>query len=136
MNLNDAKTALRYFIEAGIPTALWGKPGIGKTDIAHQLAAEMDDTAIHVEALNLLESVDMRGLPRAVGDSVVWCIPEMFQKVNALAKKHTRVILFLDEWNTAPQSVMVPAAQLVWTGAIGPHKLESNVVIIAAGNRQ
>ena len=136
MNLLRTKSLMYYYVTRNIPVALWGAPGIGKTEITYELARELPDTTIFVEALNLYESVDLRGLPRVDGSNVVWCVPEMFQRVRALAATHGRVILFLDEWNTAAESVMVCAAQLIHTRRVGPHELPSNVLIIAAGNEQ
>lgn len=136
MNLQDAMKHARFYIDAKIPVALWGAPGIGKSEGVEQLAAEMDDCAVHIEALNLYESVDMRGLPRDIDGNVVWSVPEMFQKVRLLASQHRQVLLFADEWNTSVGSVLITWAQLVRLGRIGPHILPSNVSVIMAGNRQ
>jgi MoxR-like ATPase len=137
MNIREAAIDMRYYISADIAVALWGAPGIGKTEVVHWTAAhDMDDCAVHVEALNLYESVDLRGLPVNEGGAVVWSVPEMFQRLRALAAAHKTVILFLDEWNTAAPSVMVCAAQLVHTRRVGPHELPANVRIVCAGNRQ
>ena len=138
MNLIDARTALVAFIRHNIPVALAGAPGIGKSEMIDALTAFLDDmpTAVWLESLNLYESVDLRGLPLNDAGNVVWSIPEMFQKVRELAASHGRVILFLDEWNTAHPSVMICAAQLVNLRRVGPHFLPDNVVIVAAGNRR
>ncbi len=137
MNIREAARMMRYYITADIAVALWGAPGIGKTEVVHQTARDdMDDCVAHVEALNLYESVDLRGLPVNVAGAVVWSVPEMFQRLRALAEAHKTVILFLDEWNTAAPSVMVCAAQLVHTRRVGPHDLPGNVRIVCAGNRQ
>lgn len=135
MNIMQAKENARWYMRAKKPVFWWGGSGIGKSQAAHQLAAEEEDCGIWEERLSLYESVDMRGLPSNVGGNVVWSVPHMFQEVRKLAAKHARVILFLDELNTSSKSVLVTAMQLCLSHRIGPHELPANVWIIAAGNR-
>jgi len=136
MNLERCKTLMRRYIAADIPVFLWGAPGIGKSEAVAQLAAEFDDVAFIDERLNLYESVDLRGLPRDVDGNVIWSIPELFQRLNEASRTHRLVYLFLDEMNTAAQSVMTAAMQLVLNRRLGPHIVPKNVRIIGAGNRR
>ena len=46
------------------------------------------------------------------------------------------VVLFLDEMNSAPPSVLAAAYQLILNRRIGKYVLPDNVVVIAAGNRE
>lgn len=46
------------------------------------------------------------------------------------------VVLFLDEMNSAPPSVLAAAYQLILDRRIGKYKLPDNVVVLAAGNRE
>lgn len=46
------------------------------------------------------------------------------------------VILFLDEMNSAPPSVLAAAYQLILNRRIGKYVLPDNVVMLAAGNRE
>jgi len=44
------------------PGFIWGIPGIGKSDVIHQLAAELAIPLREMRALSL-DPVDLRGLP-------------------------------------------------------------------------
>ena len=46
------------------------------------------------------------------------------------------VVLFLDEMNSAPPSVLAAAYQLILNRRIGKYRLPDNVVMLAAGNRE
>ena len=46
------------------------------------------------------------------------------------------VVLFLDEMNSAPPSVLAAAYQLILNRRVGKYVLPDNVVMIAAGNRE
>ena len=45
---NEAKAAIRKCFKVGRPVFMWGPPGIGKSDIVHQIAAEQDREVIDV----------------------------------------------------------------------------------------
>jgi hypothetical protein len=52
------------------------------------------------------------------------------------AEQYSRIILFLDEMNSAAPSVQSAAYQLVLNRKVGTYSLPDNVVIVAAGNRE
>ena len=134
MNIHDAKEALSAYIAADIPAFLWGAPGLGKSEVVAQLAAE-DGAAFIDYRLNTLETVDLRGLPHIVAGDVEWSRPDLFKAI--LACDASRLVyVFLDEMNTASPSMMAASMQFVLNREIGPHKAPANVRIIAAGNRQ
>ena len=134
MNLHDAKLALAAYIAADIPAFLWGAPGIGKSQIAAQLADEMGAGLVNYR-LNTLETIDLRGLPHIEAGNVKWSRPDLFQTVCSFPADQL-VLVFFDEMNTAGPSMMAAAMQLVLDRRIGPHTLPGNVRIVAAGNRQ
>jgi hypothetical protein len=53
-----------------------------------------------------------------------------------MAEQYDRIILFLDEMNSAAPSVQSAAYQLVLNRKVGTYSLPDNVVIVAAGNRE
>ena len=64
--------------KTGVPTFIFGAPGVGKSQMVHQAAD--GDEVIDVR-LSMLDPVDLRGLPtvskNANGESVVeWARPE------------------------------------------------------------
>ena len=58
------------------PVMLWGAPGVGKSQIVAQVAAEENLPLIDIR-LSQLEPTDLRGIPFRVDDCVEWAIPSM-----------------------------------------------------------
>jgi hypothetical protein len=107
---------------------LWGPPGIGKSAIVKQVAREKNIGIIDLR-LSLLDSVDLRGIPVANGDTCRWSRPVFIPTEGA-------GILFMDELNTASPSVQNSALQLVLDRRVGEHVLGDGWYLIAAGNRR
>jgi hypothetical protein len=53
-----------------------------------------------------------------------------------MAAKYKKIILFLDEMNSAAPAVQAAAYQLVLNRKVGTYRLPENVLIVAAGNRE
>ncbi len=133
---NGAKNAIRKAFKKQRPLFLWGPPGIGKSDIIHQIGAEMGAHVIDIR-LSLWEPTDIKGIPYFDTNSgtMVWGSPSELP-TNELASKFPNVILFLDEMNSAAPSVQAAAYQLILNRRVGQYKLPDNVLIVAAGNRE
>ena len=133
---NGAKNAIRKAFKKQRPIFLWGPPGIGKSDIIHQLGEEMDAHVIDIR-LSLWEPTDIKGIPYFDSNSgtMVWGSPSELP-TNEFASKFPHVILFLDEMNSAAPSVQAAAYQLILNRRVGQYKLPDNVLIVAAGNRE
>ena len=111
---------------------VWGGAGIGKSQAIKQVAEELGIGFIDLR-LSLLNPVDLRGLP-TVNQSeqkAVWLEPD-FLPNGTHAKEG---ILFLDEINLAPQSVMSAGYQLILDRRLGNYQLPEGWLIVAAGNR-
>lgn len=100
----------------GIPTFVFGPPGVGKSEQVHQAAA--GETVIDVR-LSMLDPVDLRGLPTVTkgknGSEVEWARPEFIPAEG-------RGIIVFDELNTAPIAVQNAALQIILDRKCGPHK--------------
>lgn len=131
MKVNEARRYLGKVLDQDAPTSimLWGSPGIGKSDIVRQVAAEKEWRLEDVRLL-LLNPVDLRGIPVADRErgKAVWLKPEFLPDEG-------RGILFLDEINAVVPSVQAAAYQLVLDRRIGTYKLPDGWKVIAAGNR-
>lgn len=118
------------------PVFLWGPPGIGKSELVHDIAAELDAPVIDLR-MALLDPTDVRGIgfynPQT--NTMDWA-PPVDLPSKEFAKKYKYVFLFLDEMNSAPPAVQAAAYQLILNRRIGQYHLPENVVIIAAGNRE
>ncbi len=133
---SGAKNAIRKAFKKQRPLFLWGPPGIGKSDIIHQLGEEMGAHVIDIR-LSLWEPTDIKGIPYFDSNSgtMVWGAPSELPD-EALASQFPYVILFLDEMNSAAPSVQAAAYQLILNRRVGQYKLPDNVLIVAAGNRE
>jgi hypothetical protein len=133
---NGAKNAIRKAFKKQRPIFLWGPPGIGKSDIVHQIGAEMDAHVIDIR-LSLWEPTDIKGIPYfdSVQKTMVWGQPSELPNED-FASQFPHVILFLDEMNSAAPSVQAAAYQLILNRRVGTYYLPDNVLIVAAGNRE
>jgi hypothetical protein len=133
---NGAKNAIRKAFKKQRPLFLWGPPGIGKSDVIHQLGGEMDAHVIDIR-LSLWEPTDIKGIPYFDSNSgtMVWGSPSELP-TKEFASKFPHVILFLDEMNSAAPSVQAAAYQLILNRRVGQYRLPDNVLIVAAGNRE
>jgi len=133
---NRAKKSITRAFKKKRPIFLWGPPGIGKSDIVHQIGNSMSAHTIDVR-LSLWEPTDIKGIPyyAANDNSMQWAAPAELPTL-ALAKKHKWIILFLDEMNSAAPAVQAAAYQLILNRKVGQYTLPDNVLIVAAGNRE
>lgn len=111
------------------PVFLWGPPGIGKSDIIRQAAAEEDIMVIDLR-LGQMDPVDLRGVPHVEDGSTKWAVPEFFPR-----DPTAKAILFLDELSSAEPSIQVASYQLILERQCGEYKLPPKVYVCAAGNR-
>lgn len=133
---NRAKSSIRHAMQKRRPVFLWGPPGIGKSDIVHQIGELIDAHVIDVR-LSLWEPTDIKGIPyfNSNDNKMVWAPPVELPD-EAMAAKHKNIILFLDEMNSAAPSVQAAAYQLILNRKVGTYTLPDNVFIVAAGNRE
>ena len=89
-----------------MPAFLWGKPGIGKSDLIRQYAQSHKMDLIDVR-LTTLESCDLRGLPRINYETgqTEWMRPEFLPEIDA------PVAIFLDELTAAEPRIQASAYQ-------------------------
>lgn len=132
MHLKAAAALLNTFIDTDIPTFLWGAPGIGKSAIIGQIAAERGWKTIDFRA-STRDPVALMGLPDVSGDTTAWKVPDEFPQVK---RDGTEGILFLDELNAAAPSMMAAMFGLVLDRKVGDYVMPTGWRVIAAGNRQ
>ena len=133
---NKAKSRISHAITKKRPVFIWGPPGIGKSDIVHQIGDALDAHVIDVR-LSLWEPTDIKGIPyySAEDNKMSWAPPVELPDA-AMASQHKAIILFLDEMNSAAPAVQAAAYQLILNRRVGAYELPDNVYIVAAGNRE
>jgi hypothetical protein len=133
---NSAKASIKHAILKKRPIFLWGPPGIGKSDIVHQIGDMVNAHVIDVR-LSLWEPTDIKGIPYFDSNEgkMVWAPPSELPD-DAMAANYENIILFLDEMNSAAPAVQAAAYQLILNRKVGTYTLPDNVMIVAAGNRE
>ena len=133
---NSAKKSIVRAFKKKRPLFIWGPPGIGKSDIVHQIGEQMEAHVIDIR-LSLWEPTDIKGIPYfdPTQNKMVWGAPSELPDAE-MASKYKFIILFLDEMNSAAPSVQAAAYQLILNRKVGQYTLPDNVLIIAAGNRE
>jgi len=132
---NGAKKSIVRAFKKKRPIFLWGPPGIGKSDIIHQIGASIEAHVIDIR-LSLWEPTDIKGIPyyAANDNAMMWAPPQELPTAE-MASKYKNIILFLDEMNSAAPAVQAAAYQLILNRKVGQYTLPDNVLIVAAGNR-
>ncbi len=114
------------------PVMLWGPPGVGKSQLVHQIGVRHQVKVVDIR-LSQMEPSDLRGIPFKSGEHVEWAIPAMLPD----AKRHGETgILFLDEITSAVPSVSAAAYQLILDRRLGEYTVPDGWAIFSAGNRQ
>ena len=111
---------------------IWGAPGIGKTEILHQVAHKLK-VAVQEWHLATIEPTDFRGVPKVENDRTVSKLPSIFPTSDG--ENERGGIMFFDELNRAPEMVLSAALSLALGGKHGQYEIPPRWIIIAAGNR-
>lgn len=109
------------------PVFIWGPPGIGKSAIVQDFAAQLD-----LECVSLLGSQlaaeDLIGVPQIIDGKSRFCPPRMIAREEPYC-------LFLDELNACSQEVQKAFYSLIHERRIGEYHLPKGSIVIGAGNR-
>ncbi len=104
-------------------------PGVGKSDIVRQAAAEAN-----LECKSLLGTQiapeDVSGVPRIIGERSVFCPPRVL-----LPDNPQKFCLFLDELPACAPDVQKAFYSLLLERRIGEYLLPEGTWVVAAGNR-
>ncbi len=130
MNINQVQELLVKIITAGIttPVMLSGSPGLGKSSIVKQVCQDLGLELVDLR-ISQLAPTDIRGIPTVSDRLMSFAIPSFYPTSG-------RGILFLDEFNMAPSSVMGICQQLLLDRQVGDYRLPDGWFIVAAGNRK
>ena len=120
---------------------IWGAPGVGKTEILHQVAKAFD-LVVQEWHLSQIEPTDFRGVPKIENikgtddpkdERTVSKLPAIFPTSDGL--NGNGGIMFFDELNRAPEMVLSASLSLALSGKHGEYELPPRWIVIAAGNR-
>ena len=112
------------------PLMVWGAPGLGKSSILRDVAAERGIGFIDVR-LAQREPVDIRGLPVPGEEGVKWLVASEWPR-----DPKSRGIILFDEITAADRSLQVAAYEFILDRRLGElYKVPDGWYICAAGNR-
>ena len=134
VKISQAITMITAFIKAKLVPMLMGSPGIGKSQIGHQIAKDHRLKVIDIR-LSQCDPTDMLGFPHVFGDRAGYLPMNTFPlDTDPIPSGYDGWLLFLDEFNSAPPAVQAAAYKLVLDRMVGLRHLHKNVAIVCAGN--
>ena len=108
---------------------LLSAPGVGKSDVVKQAAAEAGLPCRSLLGTQIAPE-DVSGIPRIVGQRSVFCPPRML-----LPENNEPFVLFLDELPACPADIQKAFYSLLLERRVGEHRLPPGTWVVAAGNR-
>ena len=134
VKVSQAVSMIAKFIRARLVPMITGSPGIGKSNIVHQIAAEYGLKVIDMR-LAQCDPTDLLGFPTVNGNKASYVPMDTFPvEGDSIPQGYKGWLIFLDEMNSAPMAVQAAAYKLILDRMVGNHKLHKNVAIVAAGN--
>jgi hypothetical protein len=109
------------------PIFIWGPPGIGKSSLVQQFAAQVGLPCISLLGSQLAPE-DLIGVPQIVDGTSRFCPPSMIARTQPYC-------LFLDELNACSHEVQKAFYSLIHERRVGEYTLPEGSIVIGAGNR-
>ena len=142
ITMAEAQEACMDIIRPKLVPFLMSPPGVGKSDMARQLARKYKLFVIDIR-LSTYAPEDLNGFPFIINpdkkDQITKAgyVPmDTFPiERDTSPPGYKGWLILLDEFNSAPLTVQAAAYKLILDKMVGQYRLHKNVVIIAAGNR-
>src|SRR6266567_1322101 len=109
------------------PVFIWGPPGIGKSSLVQQFAAQVGLPCVSLLGSQLAPE-DLIGVPQIVDGCSRFCPPVSIARTAPYC-------LFLDELNACSHEVQKAFYSLIHERRIGEYFLPEGSVVVGAGNR-
>jgi hypothetical protein len=109
------------------PVFIWGPPGIGKSSLVQQFAAQVGLPCVSLLGSQLAPE-DLIGVPQITNGVSRFCPP-------AMIARHEPYCLFLDELNACSHEVQKAFYSLIHERRVGEYELPAGSTVIGAGNR-
>jgi hypothetical protein len=133
MNIKNLKTIFPNLLAANITPLLWGQAGIGKTQVVKQIAKDMGYNFVYLTFGAVEDVGDIIGLQDRVYDAngvataTHHLAPDWFPTT-------PNNIIFIDEINRSPKSVIQAMLPFILDGKLHTHLLPENSHIVLAAN--
>lgn len=138
ITLQQIAQHLPILLKSKLVPYLKGSPAIGKSSVAHQVAAQLGLKVIDIR-LAECDPTDLQGFPyfdQETKKASYYPLNVFPIENDPVPQGYNGWLVFLDEFSNAPMAVQAAAYKLVLDRQVGQHKLHKNVAIIAAGNRE
>ena len=134
VSLKQATEFAFQALKANLVPFLSASPGCGKSAAVHQLAKRFNLKVIDIR-LAQEDPTALGGFPSIVNGRSTYAPPERFPlEGDKIPDGYAGFLIFFDEINSAPRSVISAAYKIVLDRMIGEKHLHPNVRMIAAGN--
>ncbi len=121
-------------ISAGLVPFLQGSPGMGKSALIKSIADHFGLQLID-ERVSQCDPVDLKGFPKVIDGATHFIPIASFPTRNTPKPKGKNGwLLFLDETNSAPKSVLAALYKILYDRMVGNEELHPHVAIVCAGN--
>ncbi len=132
MRTSELAQVLPALFTARLPVLLKSAPGVGKTSLGEQAAAEVGFDMI-VSHPVVSDPTDFKGLPFAANGKAEF-LP--FGDLRAIVEAKKPTVYFLDDLGQAAPAVQAAAMQLILARRVNGHKVSDKVTFLAATNRK
>lgn len=132
MKPSELIALLAETIAARLPILITGAPGIGKSDIVTQAAANANADLI-LSHPAVADPTDVKGLPWII-DGHATFLP--FGELSRALQADRPTVWFLDDLGQASPAVQASYMQLLLARRVNGHVLSDHVVFVAATNRR
>lgn len=141
MNIRDAKASLEYLFKAQITPFFWGDAGVGKSSVPKQYAEDKGYLFFPFYLGAMSDNGDILGLAEFIksangGVATFFATPKWLADAIEYCEQNpdSGAIIFLDEFNRAPRSLMAGMFSFALDKTFHNVKLPKNCHLIAAGN--
>ncbi|HVO44050.1 MAG TPA: MoxR family ATPase [Aggregatilineales bacterium] len=129
MNVVTQKQLIAFLwaVAPARPVFIWGPPGVGKSSLVEQFAAEHDLPCISLLGSQLAPE-DLIGVPQIFDGKSRFCPPDIIARSEPY-------VLFLDELNASAPEVQKAFYSLIHERRLANYRLPAGSMVIGAGNR-
>jgi len=124
----DVNQELQKANKLGTPLCIWGRHGIGKTQLVEAIAKKKGFEFVSVSPAQFEEMGDLLGMPKVIDDKTVFAPPSWVPSSN------NRGILLIDDINRADDRILRGIMQLLQNYELISWKLPQNWHIVATAN--
>lgn len=136
--LKQLETIIPMVLKAGLVPYMKSSPAIGKSALAHQIAAKYNLKVIDVR-LAECEPVELAGFPyfdQETKKATYYPVDTFPLETDPIPDGYTGWLILLDEFSSCPIATQSAAYKLVLDRQIGQFKLHPKALLIAAGNKE